>query len=150
MASETQILASEIQILACSPLNLTYKILMKGTGTNVHMVPFVIPPYHSMRVWTIGHPGQIEGRQKDNRWTDSFPCVLQDFVPFGPLPQKRPECEGRNSAYFLETQNVSLIPISARIYEESRYILNSLLSMTSCTLIVPTSSRVVDTNGPWL
>ena len=48
------------------------------------MLPFLISPCCSMRIWITGHPGQKEGRQDgrtDGR-TDS-PCVLQDFVPFG-------------------------------------------------------------------
>ena len=50
LASETQILASETQILACSPLNLTYKLLKKSRGTLVHILPFVISPWYSMKI----------------------------------------------------------------------------------------------------
>ena len=58
LASETQILASEAQILAsktkklvpetwslaCSCLNLTYKLYKNGKGTIVHILPFVSSP----------------------------------------------------------------------------------------------------------
>ena len=57
---------------------------MKGTGTVLHILQFVISPCYSMRVWITWHPGQKEVRLKDGRmdgWTDSS-CVLQDFVPF--------------------------------------------------------------------
>ena len=50
MVSETQILASETQILACSSLNLTYKLYNKGKGTIVHILPFVISPWYSMKI----------------------------------------------------------------------------------------------------
>ena len=50
MVSETQILASETQILACSSLNLTYKVLKKVKGTIVHILRFVISPWYSMKI----------------------------------------------------------------------------------------------------
>ena len=50
LVSETQILASETQILACSSLNLTYKLYNKGKGTIVHILPFVISPWYSMKI----------------------------------------------------------------------------------------------------
>ena len=68
LASETKKLVSETQILACSPLNLTYKLLKKGAGTVVHILPL---------------------DRRTDRWMDGqtdSPCVLQDSVPSGPLP----------------------------------------------------------------
>ena len=64
LASETQTLASEAQILAsktkklvpetwslaCSYLNLTYKLFKNSKGTIVHILPFIISPWYSVKI----------------------------------------------------------------------------------------------------
>ena len=75
LASETKKSVSETQILACSPLNLTNKLLKKGTSTVVHILPY--ERLNNGASWT--EERQTEGQT--DRWTDSS-CDLQDFVPF--------------------------------------------------------------------
>ena len=41
------------QILACSPLNLTYKLLKKGTGTILHILHFVISPWVPLTTYCL-------------------------------------------------------------------------------------------------
>ena len=77
-------LALETKILACSLLDLTYKLLMKGMGTVLQILHFIISPRYSMRVWITWHPEQKEVRLKDGRTDgrmDRFPLCSTGLRP---------------------------------------------------------------------